>query len=256
MITNNLFKDFLEDNFANNYIKDRDFQIKTNISLISYWCNELTGADDMDCDYDFRQNIANNIIKHCCQIMQLSELYNNISDACRDRKINLTTIELNKFMNDFAEKCQNHLENKFTVKFKEDKEDKKVFVEGNEKLFNFILLTCVRKSLLDNDRKIEISVSSDANYAIINLKKTKRKTENDMLFGLDTGVFKVHFDDIVFLLIKRLNGDILCEEKCITIKLPLSQGGTLRSNKPSFFEEPLFNIFNIMLADFDDYKYY
>ena len=249
----NLFKQFLEDEFTSSYTENSDFQIRTNISIISYWCNALAEVDDSECDFDFRIKVANNIIKQCCQLLKNPEIYANIFDAGQNRNMSMNTIELNKFFTDFCQKCESHLKDKCSIKLAKCDD---AYIEGNEKFLNFIFLMYVRDALSQNSKKVDISFESADNYAVINLKINPEKTSNDMYCEVNAGNFNNHLNDIASFLIRKISGEISVENDIVKIKIPLSEGGTLRSGKPRFSKEPLFNVFNIMLADFDDFKYY
>lgn len=248
-----LFKGFLGDEFTTNYIKNSDIQMRMNITCISYWCRNLAEADDSECDYDFRVNVANNIIKYCCQVMKNFELYGNIVDAVKNDDINMTTIELNEFLNAFCLKCNKHLGNKCRIILKECEN---ACIETNEKFFNFVLLMYVRMALSNKSDGMEISFSSEQDYMTIRLKMENGKSDDNMCDELIPDIFEDYFNDIVSVLLKKVNGTVSYDGDCVCMRFPEGKKDALYAQKPYFWGEDLLNVFSIMLADFDDYKYY
>ncbi len=248
-----LFKGFLGDEFTTNYIKNSDIQMRMNITCISYWCRTLAEADDSECNCDFRTNVANNIIKYCCQIMKNFELYVNIFDAVKDDNINMTAIELNEFLNAFCLKCNSHLRDKCRIILKECNN---AYIEINEKFFNFVLLMYVRMALSHKSNRVEISFSSEQDYLTICLKIENGKSDDNMCDDIIPDIFEDYFNDIVSVLLKKINGTVSYDGNCVYMRFPESESDALYSQKSYFLGEDLLNVFSIMLADFDDYKYY
>ena len=242
-----LFKESLSDEFTNNYIKDFNIQTRMNITGISYWCKVLAEADDSECNYDFRVNVANNIIKYCCQILKNSELYANISDSIKEGDIRKTTVELNDYLTDFCEKCNRHIEGKCRIILSKCENS---YIEINEKFFNFILLVYVRIALSKKYTKLEISFSSEQNYVTICLKATDKKSDGKYSEDV-SDIFSDYFNDIIPLVLKKIGGTFSGDVECSHIKFTESKGNALCSPKPRFIGEDLMNIFSIMLADFD-----
>ncbi|MCM1132477.1 MAG: hypothetical protein NC340_03300 [Ruminococcus flavefaciens] len=252
MSNRNLFKDFLNDSFTKDFIRSNDFQMRTAISLITYWCNELSGADDEECDYDFRQKVANGIFNQCCQILKLSELYSNIFDVGGRENIDMYAVELDEFMHGFSDKCRTYIGGQYSLKVKKGS---KVYIDGNNKLLNFVFLMCLRK-IFANALKAEAIVSSENGCGIINFSIKKSKPD-DRLGEMDDDMLVYRFDDITSFLVEKLKGEIICNEDCISVKIPASSGETLRSeNERRDGGKNMFNAFSVMLAEFGEYKYY
>lgn len=248
-----LFKEFLGDEFTINYVKSINLQIKDQLTFISSWCVQLVEADDSKFDYDFRVNIANNIMKYCCQILKNPNICEKMFDAGNSDKLKMITIELNEFLTAFCTKCSKHIENKCKIELEKCEN---TYIEANEEFLNFIFLMCIRMALSQKSDKVEISFSSDLKYVTICLKINAQKSDDYMFCEVVPDTCNDYFSDIITLLIQKIGGEFYNSDDCMCIKLEKSKGGNFCSKDYFPVVENVFNIFNVMLADFDDYKYY
>lgn len=249
----NLFENFLGDEFTINYIENSNKQTRMHLTAISSWCKILADAEDSECDYDFRTNVANNIMKLCCQMLKNYELCMKIIDSGKEDNLKMITIELNEFLTAFCRKCNKHIKHKCRI-ILEDCSN--AYIEANEKFLNFIFLMYVRMALEKKSEKMEMSFSSEENYVTICLKIDEGKSNDNMYCEVVPDTCDDYIGDIASLLLKKMDATISENGNCTYIKFCESKGGTFCSSKSDFPGEDLFSIFNSMLADFDDYKYY
>lgn len=248
-----LFKKFLGDEFTGNYLKNVNRQINEKLTIISSFCKILAEADKSKCDHDFIIDIVNNIMKCCCQIQRNPDTCIKIFDAGQSDNLKLITIELKEFLTAFCNKCNEHIQNKCEIKL--EKCDN-IYINANESFLNFILLMCIRMALFRKSEKVEISFSSEWDYVTICLKINAEISDENRFCEVVTDTCNDYFSDIVSLLAEKMQGEVYTSDDCIFIKLKKSKGGSFHSNDNHTVDKRIFGIFNTMLADFDDYKYY
>lgn len=249
----NLFENFLGDEFTINYIENSNKQMRMHLTAISSWCKILSDAEDSECDSDFRTDVANNIMKLCCQILKNYDLCVMVIDSGKKDNLKMITVELNEFLTAFCRKCDKHIKHKCRIILEECSN---AYIEVNEKFLNFIFLIYVRMALKKKSEKMEISFSSELNDVTICLKTGEGKFDDNMYCEVIPDTCDNYINDIASLLLKKMGATVFDDSNCIYIKFPKSKGGTLCSPKPDSSVVDLLGIFNSMLSDFDDYKYY
>lgn len=101
----NIFKNFIEDEFSMSYFNSIDSNLRLNLTLINCWCSTLVEASDEECNAEFRENIANNIIKACCGMLRPNDIVSKIIEANRDYRIRKNLLELSGFFMEFCNNC-------------------------------------------------------------------------------------------------------------------------------------------------------
>ncbi len=247
------FKNFIEDEFSMNYFNSIDCNLRINLTLISFWCNTLVEASDEQCNADFRENVANNIIKACCGILRPNEIVSKIIEANRNYRIKKTVIELNEFFTEFCNNCNVRTGKRCKLKLKKCD---KMYINVSEKFLVSVLLMYVRNALLNQAKKIDISCSEELNKVTICLKIKTNKDEDSMFGDMDSDALSDYTYEIASFFAEKMNGETQILEDEISIKFPSAKGNAFHEKKAGMSSTNMFNSYNVLLSEFNDFNYY
>lgn len=246
------FKNFIEDEFSMNYFNSIDCNLRTKLTMISSWCDTLVEASDEQCNAEFRENIANNIIKICCGILRPQDVVSKIIEANKNYRIKKTLIELNEFFTEFCNNCNVHTGKRCKVKMKKCG---KMYINVSEKFLLSILLIYVRNALLNQAKKIDISCSEELGTVTICLEIKTNKDE-DSISDMDIDALSDYTHEIAAFFAEKMNGETYVGENEISIKFPSAKDNAFHEKKRGTSNTDMFNAYDVQLSEFNDFNYY
>lgn len=249
----NIFKNFIEDEFSMSYFNSIDSNLRLNLTLINCWCSTLVEASDEECNAEFRENIANNIIKACCGMLRPNDIVSKIIEANRDYRIRKNLLELSGFFMEFCNNCNARMGKKCTIKAK--KSDK-MYVNVSEKFLVSILLIYVRQAVLNKAKKIDISCTDELGIVMISMKMKISNNEEIMLGDTDCDYLYEYSYEIASFFTEKMNGAIEIKKDEIIIKFPSISENAFHERTESALNTNVFNMYNLLLSDINDFDYY
>lgn len=249
MYNEDLFKKFFEDKFTNDYITDSNSELRMGVSMIAHWCSLIKTTNSNV----IRSELTENVVKKCCQMMRMAELRSILYKAINTDKTEVCALNLNEFLRMFAYNSEKVVSNrcKFIV---EGSNKKAVIVNSNIRYLSFVLLMYVRNALANNADRIKLSYTSDKSSVDMHLAYRVNEDESEC-YEVDDMMLS-NISEISDFLCSKIDAEISVNSNVTEIKLPVGDKSELSSKMSMFPEDPVFNIFNNMLSDFSEYKYY
>ncbi len=248
MDKNNEVKSFFESPFAKDFLNSTDYLVRRSVTGISASCEILRGnaeknGDKLSCE------LIDGIMTACCELMRNAELSKALAAAGDGAEKDMQTVRIDLFLSDFAKNCNAVMSGKCTV---EAAECPTVYVRANAEILRFILLSFVRRSILDSDGgKAEFEAGcKETGKSVEIFIRAKRTFVDETLLGRPD-VFEAYHSEILDGLSARTGAETICDNEGITVVIPHSD-----ANSPAVVESPsaelgerFFSAFNIMLRD-------
>lgn len=239
--------------FMEQFLSKREKDARRNLASISSVCNTLSVAGT-ELSADEMNQCLNVILTSCCGMMKMTELYTRMIKALFNSDISFSTFDLNKYMKEFSAGCNETLGKTCTVKYTSSEE--MMFISTNEEFFEYILLSCVRRSVIDGAFDVEIVGEKMKNNDIV---ITFRPA------GTDPALIRTVFNDLdleEFIavnssLAEKMGGSFTYENGIMQLKVNYreSDGIVLRSPEITG-NSTVMTSFHNMLADLSGYEFY
>ena len=244
-----LFKELLNDDFFREFCDSRENNIRFNTTVINATCMLLLERSKEKEDYQFLKKCVDKILNQCNQILKLTEVYRNLSEAVDDVPAEKNFIEINDFLNNFCEKTNKAVKGKCRVEYLTRKE---YTIFTSDRLLTFAMVMCVHHAILSGVSKIKIKFTNKDDKCTIALNFIEFHDEN-VNISTNENITTDYADDIISTVIRRIGCEYHSSEKCAEFVVPLEKDSMSMLSAPKRHDEKSrFNVFNNILSDIKD----
>lgn len=240
--------------FLEKFLLGRENEERNNITMISSAC-ELLVNEKTNLTPDEYMECVNRIMTSCCSIMKMTELYTKLIKVLFDSDIAIASVDMNRFLNEFQEKCNETLGVASNVVF--NKTNDLIYADTNEDFMEYILLGCVRKAVLDGAVTVGITLEQLKNKDII---VTVHTIESDPADSFLRFLKDVTTDEILSInttLAEKIGCSFTCDEDVMRLHIKYDKFRPIVLKEPSLsYQTKTFTSFHNMLSDLSGYKFF
>lgn len=131
-----------------------------------------------------------------------------------------------------------------------------MYVNVSEKFLVSILLIYVRQAVLNKAKKIDISCTDELGIVMISMKMKISNNEEIMLGDTDCDYLYEYSYEIASFFTEKMNGAIEIKKDEIIIKFPSISENAFHERTESVLNTNVFNMYNLLLSDINDFDYY
>lgn len=240
-------------NFMEQFLTKREKDARRNLASISSVCSTLASNGTELSGEELKQYL-NLIMTSCCSMMKMTELYTRMIKALFNSDISFQSFDLNKYMKEFSSNCNETLGRTCSVKYRSS--DDIMFISTSIEFFEYIILGCVRRSVINGASVIEITAEKLVNNDIVITfgTVTSDPDANRIPFN-DIDINE--FIDINSSLAKKINSHFTYDNNVIQLKVDYKLSDNLILKSPEVTNNPnVMTSFHSMLADLSGYEFY
>lgn len=234
----------LDNPFVKRYLNEINAEMARCVCMINGTCHTLMEYSDTT-DSERTQKIAEDIDNYCKQMMKVEKL-----NRCLINEPDMTDIGLNGFIDVFVKKSAEIVGSE--CNFEICVGEQMIFIRSDVDIVKFILLVYIRRMLADNAEKIKISLSVRENYAAVCFEPDYRNFSRE--FNVDNIIMSGYPEEIIRLILKKVNGSVSYNGKDIEILFPISDGKEFKeeSSNNVFNGEDSYSVYKAMLLEFTE----
>lgn len=240
--------------FLEKFLLGRENEERNNITMISSAC-ELLVNEKANLTPEEYKECVNRIMISCCSIMKMTELYTRLIKVLFDSDIDIISVDMNRFLNELREKCNETLGVASKVIF--NKTDDLIYADTNVDFMEYILLGCVRKAVLDGAVTVEIALEQLKNKDMIVTVRTVESDPADSFLRIFKDITTDELMSINTTLAEKIGCSFTCEDDVMRLHIKYKRSGTLVLKEPSLsYQTRIFTSVHNMLADLSGYKFF
>lgn len=240
--------------FLEKFLLGRENETRSNVTMISSACEllidekkKLTPEENKEC--------VNKIMTACCSMLKMTEIYTKLTAVLFDSNLDITSVNMNNYLTEFKEKCNETLGVSCNVIFKAT--DDLIFADTNVDFMDYILLGCVRKAVLDGAVTVEITLEQLKNKDMIVTVQTTESNPDDPYLRCFKDITTEELMPINTMLAGKIGCSFTCENDVMRLNIKYNRSGIITLKSPSLsYQTRTFTSFHNMLADLSDYKFF
>lgn len=246
-INRELLENFFNDKFTKEFFKNRDYQTRVNVSIISSVCRDIMNTPENEWTNEFRDQSVNAILNQCCQIMKLSDVYVNLSRVYDNTESTVKVIDLKQLLSDFSEECNICLNGGFT----HYTPGNVVCIEVCEEIMLCLMLLYIRRVVTEGAKKINISYRSDEKKAEVFFEITEKgepiKARSSENVSIDYAY------ELIDIFAEKLDCTAEISENGMKLLFDVKNDGDIRFQCPEpSYGKKMFSLYHDLLSDLGD----
>ncbi|MBO5320128.1 MAG: hypothetical protein J6B01_10035 [Ruminococcus sp.] len=246
-INKELLENFFNDKFTKKFFKNRDYQTRLNVSIISSVCTEMMNTPEKEWTNEFRDRSVNMILNQCCQIMKLSDVYVNLSRVYDNMEYTIKVVDLEQLLLEFSEECNQCLGGNLTQHIP----GKIVCIEVCEEILLCLMLLYIRRVVMEGAKKIILSHSSDGKTAEIFFEITEKGEPVRSTSAENVSMEYAY--DLIDIFAEKLDCNADVSETGLKLRFKLKNDGNIRFQCPEpVYGKKLFSLYHDLLSDLGD----
>lgn len=240
--------------FLEKFLFGRESETRSNVTMISSAC-ELLAHERENLTPDEYMECLNRIMISCSSIMKMTELYTKLINVIFDSDIDIRSVDMNRYLVEFQEKCNETLGLASNVIF--NKTDDLIYADTNVDFMEYILLGCVRKAVLDGAVTVGITLEQLKNKDMIVTVQTIKSNPDDSFLRILKDITTDEILTINTTMAEKIGCSFTCKDDVMRLHIKYNRSGTIILNSPSLsYPTRTFTSFHNMLSDLSDYKFF